>query len=107
MRSGSLRHRVLIQRPQAVQSASGEVTDGWATVASTYASVRPITGRERLTADQVQADVTHTIMMRYRGDFDPTYRVSFRGRTFHIESVINRDERNRSLELLAREEVPT
>lgn len=107
MRSGSLRHRVIIQKPQAIQSqVSGESTDGWASVATTFASVEPLSGKERLTAEQVQADVTHRIIMRYRGEFDPTYRISFRGRVFHVESVINRDERNRSLELLAVEEVP-
>lgn len=106
MRAGTLRHRVLIQKRDPSQSPSGAVSDGWVSVATTYAAIEPLTGRERLTADQVQAETTHRIIIRWRPGFDPTYRIRFGDRIFHVESAISREERGRSLELLAREEVP-
>ena len=47
MRSGPLRHRVLLQQPTQVQDPlTGEVAPGWADVASLWARIEPLSARE-------------------------------------------------------------
>ncbi len=109
MRAGRIRHRVTIQSESQTADGAGGYGLAWTDLATTWAAVEPLNGRERLQADQVQDETTHQITMRYRSDVVPIgkYRVLFGTRTFNVTSVINPDERNISLTLLVEEGVPT
>ena len=100
MRAGQLRHRVTIQSP--TEDIHGGPTT-WADTETVYARIAPIGGREFFLAQQVQADVTHRIVMRYGPVVTPKHRLMFDGRYFDIRAVLNREERNRELELICTE----
>ena len=103
MRAGALRHQVVIERPQITRdSAGGEVTT-WLSIATVYASVEPISGREWVTANAAGGDLSHRVRMRYTPDLDLTDRLRFNSRIFQVESVINTDERNVELVVMCRE----
>ena len=106
MRAGRLRHRLLLQQPTTTTDAtSGAAVESWSDVAEVWGAVEPVTSRERITADQVVAEITHRIFIRDRGDVAATWRVRFGDRVFHLSgSPIRRDERRIQLELLATEE---
>lgn len=97
MRAGQLRHRVTIQRP--TEDINGGATT-WSDVETVWASIAPIAGREYFAAQQVQSDVTHRVRMRYGPTVTTKDRLTFGVRHFDIRTVLNRDERNRELELL-------
>jgi SPP1 family predicted phage head-tail adaptor len=97
MRAGRLRHRVVVETP--TEDINGGATT-WAPLATVYAGVEPITGREYFGAQQVQAEITHRVVMRYTAGVTAKHRVRFGARVFDIRAAINRDERNRELELL-------
>lgn len=102
MRAGPLRHRVTIERPQVTRdSAGGEVTT-WLPVATVYASVEPLSGREWVTTNAAGADLSHRVRMRYT-DLEPTDRLDFNGRTLQVEAVLNTEERNVELIVMCRE----
>lgn len=66
MRSGKLRYRVSVQdRTETVDEKTGAITHTWATERTVYANVEPLSGRERMEAQQVQADTSYKITMRY------------------------------------------
>jgi SPP1 family predicted phage head-tail adaptor len=105
VKAGSLRHLVEIQKPLDRQTEYGETETTWHRVATCDASITPLSAREFFAAQQVQADVSHRIVVRYVPCIGPQMRVVWCHRIFHIESVINTDERGVMLELLCKETV--
>jgi len=105
MRAGWLRHRVTIQKKTTSQDSYGAEQETWTNVATVWAGIEPLRGREYIDAQNATAEVTHRVRIRYQSGITPRMRVSFGSRTFEIVSVINVLERNRELELMCREVV--
>lgn len=106
VRAGQLRHRVALQRPVSTRNSFGEVTLAWETYAERWAAVEPISGRERLLAAQVQAQLTHRVLLRPLDvTVSPRDQVAYRGRVLKVEAVRDLEERGRLLVLDCREEV--
>ena len=93
--AGRLRHRIAIQSESNVRDAMGGVTKGHSTVTTVWGSIRPISGRELVAAQQVDSRVTHEITIRYYSALDPLHRLLYDSRVFRIESVRNIDERDK------------
>jgi SPP1 family predicted phage head-tail adaptor len=106
MLAGRLRHRITIQEYREIgKNEWNEPIFDWADVATVWASVEPIGGREFWASRQVQSEVTHRIRIRHLPGLDPTMRILFRGREFKIEVIRNIEERNREMEILAVERI--
>lgn len=103
MKIGKLRHRITIQEYTVSQDSYGAGIESWADRATAYASVSPISGKELYTAQQLHAEVTTKITMRYMDGITPKMRVFFNSRSFEILSVLNFEERNVELNLLCKE----
>lgn len=109
MRSGDLRQRVTFQtRTNAQDPATGVITESWANAFTVWASVATISGRELLSAQQLQSEVTHTVMVRYRTELaNPqtvaAMRIVFGTRYFNILDSANENERNREVILQVQE----
>lgn len=103
MRLGPLRNRVTFEKRKTGRDEFGNTLEGWDTVATLWASVEPFSGRELISAQQVQAEVSHRIRCRYRAGLEASQRIVFDGRAFDIQSVINAREIGASLEILANE----
>jgi SPP1 family predicted phage head-tail adaptor len=101
MRSGKLRHTVTLQSLVETQDGYGGTTESWTDFATVRASVEPLQGREYFAAQQERAEVTTRFRIRYIPGVLPTMRIMFDGRAFNIESIINPNERNRELHLMA------
>ena len=75
---GKLRHRLTIQAGNPAEDAYGGRSDPWAsptTVATVWGRIESLRGRERLHGMQLEARVTHRIMIRYRGDVTARHRL--------------------------------
>ena len=105
VRSGKLRHKIAIQQITVTQDANGDTTKTWATVASPWANVVPVSGREYFNAKQHTSEISHTVEIRYDASITPKMRVLHNSRYFDIESVINEDERDKQTTLMCREVV--
>jgi SPP1 family predicted phage head-tail adaptor len=106
MQAGRLRKRLDLETPNTVADTFGETPlEPWTLVTTLWGSVEPISGRERLMAEQVQGEITHRIKVRYVAAYLPTpvMRFTYADRHFQILSVANRDERNRELEIMCKE----
>jgi SPP1 family predicted phage head-tail adaptor len=93
--AGRLRHRVTVERRSEALDELGQRNNVWTAIATAWAKVRPLSGREFLSASGVRAEITHEITMRYPIDVKPKDRVLFGLRLFDIDSVFTVDERNR------------
>ena len=105
MRVGPLRHRATIQSYAKTRDAYGAEVETWSDFADVWASIEPLIGREYMAAKQLTADVSHKIRIRYIEGLSPTMRVVFGTRTFEIVSIINVQERNKELVIMATEDV--
>lgn len=104
MQSGKLRNRITITAPNDAGSDwGGEYT--YSTFATVWASIEPISGKEFMDLRQDNATITHRIKCRYLKGVEPNMRVSYQGKTYYIESVMDIDSRREMLEIMAREEV--
>lgn len=103
MRSGRLRHRVTIQSPVVAVNGYGERIVTWSTVAVVWGAVEPLRGREFFEAEQVQAEISHRVVLRYRSGINSTMRLLHLTRVLHIQQVIDVDERHREMQLMCRE----
>ena len=105
---GERRHRVTFQRSTESANAFGEPVQAWADICTSWALVQPMKGQERFASMQVQADVDHRIVTRYRSDLSdlgPKDRALYGSQVFDIKSVISRDHTRKELEILAREHI--
>ena len=109
MRAGPLRHQITLQRRSRAGDTFGDSrgTDTWTDLATVRADVRPLRGREFFEAQQVKSEVTHKVVMRYcsdLADLSPKDRIKFGTRYLDILSVLNMGERDRVIEVMARED---
>jgi SPP1 family predicted phage head-tail adaptor len=73
--AGELTRQVRIQAPGTTRDEYGEVIPGWADVATVWARVRDISGREYLAAAATQNLTTTEIVIYFRADVLPAMRV--------------------------------
>lgn len=101
MQAGKLRHRLVIQAPTTAMDQYGEAIKTWNTVAVVWGSVEPLRMQEYFEAQQAQAKATHRIAVRYLQGMSSAYRVVLDARVFEVTAVLNPQERNEQLQLLA------
>jgi SPP1 family predicted phage head-tail adaptor len=108
---GQLNRRVQLQQPDDETDARLGRVPGYATVATVWASVFPLSGRAFFDARQLQSELSHRITIRYRTDITAAWRVRFyengQYRVFRIDAPpINVDDARVWLELMCVEEEP-
>lgn len=102
-----LRERVTLQQFSLAPDGAGGYAKSWQDVATLWAEVTPLSGREQLRAMTLEASVNHRIILRYRAGVTAGMRILMNERIFNIRAVINMQERESALELLAEEGVAT
>ena len=100
MQAGLLRDRVTIQVRSMADDAAGEPVLTWTDVATVYAHVADMTGREYLAAQAVTNAVNTTIIIRYRAGITAAMRAVSRGVTYNIQAVIEPENKRREMHLM-------
>lgn len=99
MQSGLLRQRLTIQQPSMAQDSYGQTLNTWTDVATVWGEIVPISGREMVIANAMQDSKTHSITIRYISGITPKMRIKYGTRLFDIQSVLDENERHRTLNL--------
>ncbi len=102
MKAGNLIHRVTLQR-ETVTNTNGEESSSWTDIGTYWAFVKPISGGETISFQQVRADRQSQVTMRYVGEINAGDRLLFKSRTLEIVAPINVDEKNVELTVLCKE----
>jgi len=110
MRSGLLRHKIIIEESTLAADSFGEMIETWSTYETTWAFVEPLQqGDKFFSGDREIADLTHKISTRYQSGWVPNtltqMRVNYNGRYFDIQRMVNVDERNNEVIFLCIERV--
>ncbi|MEM9019942.1 MAG: phage head closure protein [Planctomycetota bacterium] len=104
--AGMLRQSIELHKPVESRDSIGGADLTYKPVARVYASVKPMTAREVLSADQQHPEITHRVVIRYLPNVQPeiNWRLSFEGRTLEVAAPpIDVDNRRRFVQLLCRE----
>lgn len=106
--AGQLRRRIAFQTRAASKDSYGSATHLWQTVNVCWAAVEPLSAREQAVAAQTLGTVSHQITVRYQSFMaDPSavaaMRIQYGTRLFNISGLMNQDERNRLVTILATE----
>lgn len=88
MPAGFLRDRATIQQRAQTQDDYGGVVDSWVDVATVWAGVAPLKGREFFAGAQAQSEVTMKVTVRGGVAVKPSMRVVVAGRTLQVEAVL-------------------
>lgn len=105
MNVGKMRHRVEWIQVSTTADSFGQITRSETSQGTYWASVRPVSGDEKPQnkGQELRADRTHTVTMRYVGVPAAGDRLKFKGRSLEIISVMNTDELNDELILSCKE----
>jgi SPP1 family predicted phage head-tail adaptor len=103
LKAGHLDKRVEIQANTPAANDIGEMVASWETVDTVWASIEPLTGREVLQAQQVQAESTVRIRIRYYSGLTAAHRLKYGSRIYEINSISDKFERGEHIELMCRE----
>lgn len=101
--AGALQHNITIQKMVPTQDAYGAEVANWATHATRWAAIQPVSGNERFVNQQYQGEVTHQITVRFIAGVAPKMRVLYGGRYFDILSAVSPDEEGALLVMLCKE----
>lgn len=105
MEIGRLRHRITLMRQVNEINDYGATQTKWKSIATVWAEVKPLSGREYFSAQQVQSEITTQIWLRHLDGIKPSMRVKFGKRFLEVVAVLNTQERNVSLQLMCKEAV--
>lgn len=86
-RTGELDQRVVFQERISVPDGIGGSTDTWAnitTLPNAWAHIRPKSARETTDFVRVNVGSAYLMVIRYRDDIKPAYRVFWQGVAFNI-----------------------
>jgi SPP1 family predicted phage head-tail adaptor len=104
MRAGNLRHVIDIEDATGVPDGMGGFTDTYsAKYSGLRAGIWPTNAKERVENLKMGMSISHKIRIRYRSGIRSDMRVKFGTRYFNIISIINRDERNELIDMIADE----
>lgn len=104
MNIGRMHEIVTIQIPSSSAGTDGEFgAPTWAKLATVHAEITPLSGRERVQAQALQASVTYRVRMRDREDVTARARIvclgpDFAHSTMQVQAVV-RDHRHGVMEL--------
>lgn len=101
-----LRHRVDIQALTVELDSNGVTTEEWQTIRDSNepelipASIEPLSGREFIAAQAVQAGVTTRITLRWRDELKPSMRILHEGNPYNILAILPDPTLRRHLNLM-------
>ncbi|MGN0150346.1 MAG: phage head closure protein [Clostridia bacterium] len=104
MKFSKMRHRITFLKPTGTyKNTIGENVPAYTDYKTVWAFVTPKTGREYDEAQKLRAETTYNIHTRYFSDITAQMQIRYNDRILKIESVLNINERNEELQIVASE----
>lgn len=101
--SGDLKHRVTIQKRTMTSNGFGGWVETWTDICTVWGNYNPLSGRELLAQQQVNAQITVDVQIRYREDIlplaVPIRRIVYKGINHNVLGCIDVDNAHVELRL--------
>jgi SPP1 family predicted phage head-tail adaptor len=91
MNPGALRSRIIIEEKSIANNGFGGHSETWSALATVWAKVEHLSGRELQMAQQVAPEITYEMTIRYRSDINTNYRIYYAGQYFNIRDIKDLD----------------
>ena len=101
IRAGDLRHRVTIRRKTSVKKAGGGFDTSWNDLATVWAEVIGLDGREAVIGQALQGISTYRVRLRFGADVTDADQLRYGAIDLNIRSVSDPDGRREQLLILA------
>jgi SPP1 family predicted phage head-tail adaptor len=102
MKIGKMRYRITLQYPMGTVDDWGNALDSWQDLATVWADIVPMSGREYLTASQATSETTYKIYIRYIPNINPKMRIIHNEQVYEINAVLG-DRRSGMLTIMVKE----
>lgn len=99
IKAGELRDYIELERQVITPDDGGGSSTKYEPVEGVWAKVTPTSSYETTVLAQRGIEASHTVRMRFYDGLDATWRVKFDGRYMAIVSVIDVEERQRTMVL--------
>ena len=103
IRRGDLRHQITIKTVDVEPDGLGGEIETERTHIICRAAIWPVSAKEIVQSAQLEMQITHRIRIDYFRNITPAMKIYFGTRKFEIISIINVEERNVMLDILAKE----
>ena len=103
MRAGQLRHKIEIQKKVQVPDGMGGFSEEWVKHVDARAAIWPTSVKEIVRHGKLEQINITPMRIRWRSGIDGENRVLFGSRIFNILGAVNKDERNKQLDLVCEE----
>lgn len=100
---GRLRHRTKILIRSEIPDGGFGTTENFTELATVWAQFMPVSGLKRIETQSYGTDVSHKVLMRYRGDVTDRHWLEWNNRRFEIKTFRYLDEQTYWLELTVQE----
>jgi len=110
-----MRQKLFLQTQTRTADGGGSEAVTWSTSATVMGWIQPKSGGERLFGDQLEERITHIITIRHRKDVSHRNRLVYEykengityTRIFNVRRTINRDSKDRFIDIMCEEGVAT
>lgn len=92
-----MRERVTLQAPVRTADGAGGADVTWNDVATVWASVMALSGRERPAGERMEARRRLQVLIRYRSDVTAAMRLLWQGRALDIRTMYDIDGKRHML----------
>ncbi len=97
------RNRVIVIQTSTESTDSyGGTVHTWSTFATVWALARPLRGRDLVAAQAAQNLTELVFNIRYLAAVLPVMRIVYGGKNYDITAVINIEEANREIDIMAK-----
>jgi SPP1 family predicted phage head-tail adaptor len=96
-----LKNRITFLKPTNTQNATGENVSSFEEYMTVWSSVVPVTGKEYIESQKLRSETTYKIATRYIAGITTDMKIKYGDKIFEIVSVLNLNERNIELQIVA------
>ena len=105
MNPGQFKHRIKIFTENETEDDDGFRAKNPVNVCEVWCAIKTIRGTEYFASATTQKENFYRFIIRYRSGIDSRMKIDYKGRIFEIESVLNDDELQKTLTIIAKERV--
>lgn len=106
MEAGALRDRITIKRETNASDGMGGYDRSWGELATVWANVTSLNGREAVLGHVLQGISTFQIIVRHRTDIEPAMQIVWGDRELNVHSAEDRTGTRQWTTIIASTEAP-